>query len=503
MPAFKIHEAFRSQPEEGTDEDKDHKQKGNDAFKEGKFDEALQYYNTAISHDAGQASLYSNRAACWAKKGEHEKALTDAEKCIALDPNFTKAYTRKGHALFYLKRFDEAEIAFSDGLKVDPTSEACQRGLEDIKEAREKEARRPRKRKPFEGVFLFMGEFAQRLKSGGGGYGWMHVGMFFLFVLLIIGVFFLWLQSRSTDSGIVVAVHMQRRFRNMDGLWLSYLEAGVSSNMKLLLLHRTSLSGEAELGAIASQILKSAPAGHLKVVIPDRPCHGYSLCPEGGETTEAFTWYGRLLAERPHVQQFAYLTSGRAAARHALEIVQRRRAVARILLFRPHMVVLDSKGAESPLVAAEFARWSLLGHEYPPTREERNPLSVSEMPKGCVVMLVYLRDDDQDQSLKLALEASGVSLQVEVVNSLNGLGAAASSMFGANPIHISPKLPAAGKASSSKSESDSSEFDLEPDAPDWSSWLSRENIVSSVTSWCESFVSRISLPFQSQTEEEW
>lgn len=53
-------------------------------------------------------ACYSNRAACWLKLGQHEKALEDAESCIRLDETFVKGHFRKGLSLHAMKRYREA-----------------------------------------------------------------------------------------------------------------------------------------------------------------------------------------------------------------------------------------------------------------------------------------------------------------------------------------------------------------------------------------------------------
>lgn len=64
----------------------EHKKKGNEAFKNADWDLAIKEYNKAISLDNKQPAYFSNRAACWSSKGNHESALADASRCLELDP---------------------------------------------------------------------------------------------------------------------------------------------------------------------------------------------------------------------------------------------------------------------------------------------------------------------------------------------------------------------------------------------------------------------------------
>ena len=65
------------------------KEKGNKLFSEHKFEEAIKMYTEAIEEQE-TAVLYSNRAFCWLKLDMYGAALADAQKAIALDPNYAK-----------------------------------------------------------------------------------------------------------------------------------------------------------------------------------------------------------------------------------------------------------------------------------------------------------------------------------------------------------------------------------------------------------------------------
>ena len=51
---------------------------------------------------------------------EFTYALKDAEKCLQLDPNFVKAYLRKGTCHHFMKEYHKALDSFDKGLKLDP-----------------------------------------------------------------------------------------------------------------------------------------------------------------------------------------------------------------------------------------------------------------------------------------------------------------------------------------------------------------------------------------------
>ena len=67
----------------------------------------------ACKGEPASHALYSNRSAAMHILGNHEKALSDAKKGIALDNTFVKMYHRKASALVALGRKDEAKEAYA------------------------------------------------------------------------------------------------------------------------------------------------------------------------------------------------------------------------------------------------------------------------------------------------------------------------------------------------------------------------------------------------------
>jgi tetratricopeptide (TPR) repeat protein len=105
----------------------------------------------ALELDNCDATLYSNRSLCYVQIGNAQKALLDADVCIARRPNWVKGYYRKGAAHMSLKvgnitillviccvvyisllwiicpnfvpqEHKKAVNAFLDGLKLDPAN---------------------------------------------------------------------------------------------------------------------------------------------------------------------------------------------------------------------------------------------------------------------------------------------------------------------------------------------------------------------------------------------
>lgn len=105
------------------------REKGNECFKEQKYPDAIRHYTEALRRNPKDAKAYSNRAACYTKLGAMPEGLKDAEKCIEIDPKFSKGYTRKGAIQFFMKEFDKALETYQEGLKHDPQNPELLEGI--------------------------------------------------------------------------------------------------------------------------------------------------------------------------------------------------------------------------------------------------------------------------------------------------------------------------------------------------------------------------------------
>lgn len=105
------------------------REKGNQYFKEQKYPEAIKHYTEAIKRNPKDPKVYSNRAASYTKLGAMPEGLKDAEKCIELDPTFSKGYTRKGAVQFFMKEYEKALETYQEGLKHDPNNQELLDGV--------------------------------------------------------------------------------------------------------------------------------------------------------------------------------------------------------------------------------------------------------------------------------------------------------------------------------------------------------------------------------------
>lgn len=116
------------------------KEQGNGFLTAGKFEEAIEAYTNAIELDPTDHVFYSNRSAAYLSKGDADLALTDAEKCIEIKPDWAKGHSRKGAALHAMKLYDEATAAFNAGLEIAPEDAGLKSGLAEVQKAKSKPA---------------------------------------------------------------------------------------------------------------------------------------------------------------------------------------------------------------------------------------------------------------------------------------------------------------------------------------------------------------------------
>ncbi|GAX84944.1 hypothetical protein CEUSTIGMA_g12365.t1 [Chlamydomonas eustigma] len=118
-----------------TDKCAEEREKGNQAFKQDKYPEAVQHYTEALRRGPPAVNpeaykLYSNLAACYTKLGAYPEGVKAADKCIELEPSFVKGYSRKGALQYFMKEYDKAMETYQKGLKIEPDNAELQEGID-------------------------------------------------------------------------------------------------------------------------------------------------------------------------------------------------------------------------------------------------------------------------------------------------------------------------------------------------------------------------------------
>eukprot|EP00658_Telonema_sp_P-2_P003109 TRINITY_DN11142_c0_g1_i20.p1 TRINITY_DN11142_c0_g1~~TRINITY_DN11142_c0_g1_i20.p1 ORF type:complete len:436 (+),score=154.28 TRINITY_DN11142_c0_g1_i20:191-1498(+) len=111
------------------------KEEGNDAFRSGKLEEALECYTMSILSNPNLFSTYSNRSAVLHKLGRDGDAETDADQAIKLNPRFTKAYLRRGAAREALGKMEEALKDFEHALTLEPCNRQTKKLMRKVKKS--------------------------------------------------------------------------------------------------------------------------------------------------------------------------------------------------------------------------------------------------------------------------------------------------------------------------------------------------------------------------------
>uniref|UniRef100_A0A8B9GUN1 RNA polymerase II-associated protein 3 n=1 Tax=Astyanax mexicanus TaxID=7994 RepID=A0A8B9GUN1_ASTMX len=96
------------------------KEKGNQFFKDGKYDEAIECYTRGMSADPYNPVLPTNRAASFFRLKKYAVAESDCNLAIALDSKYIKAYARRGAARFAHNNHQGALEDYEMVLKLDP-----------------------------------------------------------------------------------------------------------------------------------------------------------------------------------------------------------------------------------------------------------------------------------------------------------------------------------------------------------------------------------------------
>lgn len=120
---------------------------GNAAFAAGRYEEAIQHFTTGIELEPQNHVFYSNRSAALASLKKYYDALSDAEKCTTLKPDWARVrlsaprivtqqgWSRKGAALYGLGRYPDAAEAYKKGIAIEPGNAQMQSSLNECVQA--------------------------------------------------------------------------------------------------------------------------------------------------------------------------------------------------------------------------------------------------------------------------------------------------------------------------------------------------------------------------------
>ncbi|TFK35789.1 mitochondrial outer membrane translocase receptor TOM70 [Crucibulum laeve] len=124
-----------------------YKKRGNDAYNNKNFAQAVELYTLAIKvSPIPQPVFYSNRAACYAnfKPPQNEKVIADCNQALTLDHNYIKALNRRATACENLLKYEDALRDYTaatilDKFQNSSTSNSVERILKLIAETKARE----------------------------------------------------------------------------------------------------------------------------------------------------------------------------------------------------------------------------------------------------------------------------------------------------------------------------------------------------------------------------
>lgn len=113
----------------------DLKEEGNDAFKKGDFQEALDCYTLSLAENALSFQTFCNRAMVLLKLDRAADAEADGDKAIKLNPKFTKAYMRRGAAREAQGKLKEALEDYEHAKVLEPANKETRKMIRHVKNA--------------------------------------------------------------------------------------------------------------------------------------------------------------------------------------------------------------------------------------------------------------------------------------------------------------------------------------------------------------------------------
>lgn len=103
---------------------------GNNAIHSKLYPRAVDLYTCGIALDEKNAVLYCNRAAAYTCLKNYEDAIDDCKRSLALNPSYTKAYSRLGLVYYEQGEYGSALTAFDKAMHLDPDNAAIKSNYE-------------------------------------------------------------------------------------------------------------------------------------------------------------------------------------------------------------------------------------------------------------------------------------------------------------------------------------------------------------------------------------
>ncbi|CAK9808514.1 Sperm-associated antigen 1 [Anthophora quadrimaculata] len=108
------------------------REKGNEAFRAGDYEEALEHYNTSIKMNSSLVA-YNNRAITYIKLRRYADAVHDCNTVLSTEYANIKALLRRALALEHLEKPSQALVNYETVLKLEPTNPVAIAGVKKLR----------------------------------------------------------------------------------------------------------------------------------------------------------------------------------------------------------------------------------------------------------------------------------------------------------------------------------------------------------------------------------
>jgi Tfp pilus assembly protein PilF len=96
--------------------------RGNTWYNKKEYDKAITDYDKAIEINPKYALAFYNRGFAWVAKEKYNKAIADYDKIIEINPDSASAYVSRGAVRRALKEYNTAIADYSKAIEIDPNS---------------------------------------------------------------------------------------------------------------------------------------------------------------------------------------------------------------------------------------------------------------------------------------------------------------------------------------------------------------------------------------------
>lgn len=91
-----------------------------DLVKQGKYEEAIEYCDKALSKDSNNSGIWLLKGVCLFYLKKYNKAIDCCNTGLLINPNIAEAWELKGNALLKLKKYEETIVCCDKALSINP-----------------------------------------------------------------------------------------------------------------------------------------------------------------------------------------------------------------------------------------------------------------------------------------------------------------------------------------------------------------------------------------------